>query len=305
MNQPLPILQGVNLRKLYGPVIAVNDVSIDIGAQESVGLLGESGSGKTTLGKILCWLIIPDGGCVLYQGIPVNQFDRKLWREFRQKVQIVFQNPMLAFNPRFKIKTALLDGMRLLPLSKKEKIKLIEKILEELSIDHLNLKKFPSQLSGGQLQRLAIARALLTKPKVICLDEPTSALDASIQGQILNMLFELHNNLKLSYLFITHDLRLAWAFCNRINVMYRGYIVETAPADDLFSKPRHPYAVLLLTKTMHKPKASQSFTASSDAREARGCPYIQFCSLSQKQCSEQVPPLIEVQNKHFVRCWLC
>lgn len=301
-----PILEGLELRKKFGTMYAVDCVSLAIGAWETVGLVGESGSGKTTLAKILCGLLEPSSGHVLYKGVDLRKLTRESWKQFRRGVQIVFQNPLLAFNPKFTIKRALLDAMRLITADKLQKEEKILDLLNEVNLDVSILNKRPSQLSGGQLQRVAFVRALLLDPQVICLDEPTSALDASIQGQILSLLVELQQHREISYLFITHDLKIAWAISQRIYVMYKGVIVEQGNADEMFNTPRHPYTALLFKAATGSIVGFARSTPLSDPTatlKKTGCRFVALCDRRKDRCFESEPPLFEIKGDYYVRCW--
>lgn len=228
-------------------VMALDDVSIEIYSKEAIGIVGESGSGKTTLGRILVNLDQPTTGKVFFRGQEIGQFKKGEMKKFHHAVQMIFQNPFAALNPYRSVKDIIGSGYK--SLGKIKQSEMNEKLLKLIDSVGLNaeaLDRFPHQFSGGQRQRIVIARALSVKPEVLVADEPVSALDVSIQAQVLNLLNDLRRSLGLTVVFITHDLRVANFFCDRIAVMYRGRIVELGRTKDVIENSCHPYTRMLM-----------------------------------------------------------
>ncbi|MCC6162891.1 MAG: ABC transporter ATP-binding protein [Acidobacteria bacterium] len=227
---------------------AVRDVSFTIDAGETFGLVGESGSGKTTTGRCLLRLIEPTGGRVRFNGEDLLSLDRRALRARRRQMQMVFQDPYASLNPRHRVSTILTEPLDIHKVGTSTwRLARAEELLELVGLDRDAVTRYPHEFSGGQRQRIGIARALALEPSFIVADEPVSALDVSVQAQIVNLLAQLQQQLSLTYLFISHDLRLVRHICTRAAVMYRGRIVELAPVDTLFESPRHPYTQALLS----------------------------------------------------------
>jgi oligopeptide transport system ATP-binding protein len=229
-------------------VRAVNDVSFDIEAGETFGLVGESGSGKTTTGRCILRLVEPTSGEVRFRGEDVLAFPRKRMRLARRDMQIVFQDPYSSLNPRMRAGAIVEEPLVIHALgSRTERRDRVEELFRLVGLDPLQTARYPHEFSGGQRQRIGLARALALNPSFIIADEPVSALDVSIQAQVINLLMDLQEALKLTYLFIAHDLRLVRHICSRVAVMYLGRIVELGTTADLFESPRHPYTQALLS----------------------------------------------------------
>jgi oligopeptide transport system ATP-binding protein len=240
--------RGGGLLRKGTPVTAVDDVSFTIDAGETFGLVGESGSGKTTTGRCLLRLIEPTSGVVRFDGENVLEFSRTRMREARRRMQIVFQDPYSSLNPRMRAGQIVEEPLIIHKLGgRRERRRLVEQLFQLVGLDPRQLDRFPHAFSGGQRQRIGLARALALNPSFVILDEPVSALDVSIQAQVVNLLMDLQQQLKLTYLFIAHDLRLVEHICTRIAVMYRGRIVEMGPAAALFAAPQHAYTRALLS----------------------------------------------------------
>jgi len=227
---------------------AVDDVSFDIDEGETFGLVGESGSGKTTTGRCLLRLIEPTSGDVRFRGENVLAFSRARMREARRDMQIVFQDPYSSLNPRMRAQQIVeeplvIHGLGARPARRER----VEELFALVGLDPAHLGRYPHQFSGGQRQRIGLARALALNPSFVILDEPVSALDVSVQAQVVNLLMDLQQRLKLTYLFIAHDLRLVEHICSRVAVMYLGKIVEMGPTGALFAAPQHPYTRALLS----------------------------------------------------------
>ena len=236
-----PIKGGV-VRKTIGYVHAVEDVSFQIREQETFSLVGESGCGKSTTGRTILRLIEPTSGTVTFDGVDLCSLDKETMRRQRRDMQLVFQDPYSSLNPRMTVRKLLEEPLEThFKLTNEEKEAQIRWIADAVGINPEHLERYPHQFSGGQRQRISIARALITKPRFVVADEPVSALDVSIQAQILNLLMELQKDLKLSYLFISHDLNVVRHISNRVGVMYLGRIVEMGETEDVYCNPMHPY----------------------------------------------------------------
>ncbi len=240
--------RGGGLFRTGTAVPAVDDVSFAIDEGETFGLVGESGSGKTTTGRCILRLIEPTSGSVRFRGEDVLAFSSRRMREARRQMQIVFQDPYSSLNPRMKARQIVEEPLIIHGLgSRAARRARVAELFHLVGLDPAFLERYPHQFSGGQRQRIGLARALALNPSFLILDEPVSALDVSVQAQVVNLLMDLQQQLKLTYLFIAHDLRLVKHVCRRVAVMYRGKIVEMAPAGALFAAPQHPYTRALLS----------------------------------------------------------
>jgi ABC-type oligopeptide transport system ATPase subunit len=229
-------------------VPAVDDVSFSIDEGETFGLVGESGSGKTTTGRCILRLIEPSSGEVRFRGENVLEFSRRRLREARRDMQIVFQDPYSSLNPRMRARQIVEEPLVIHKLgSKAERQTRVAELFRLVGLNPVHLDRYPHQFSGGQRQRIGLARALALNPSFLILDEPVSALDVSVQAQVVNLLMDLQEQLKLTYLFVAHDLRLVEHICSRVAVMFLGKIVEMGPTASLFGSPQHPYTRALLS----------------------------------------------------------
>jgi ABC-type oligopeptide transport system ATPase subunit len=229
-------------------VAAVNDVSFGVDEGETFGLVGESGSGKTTTGRCILRLIEPTSGQVTFKGENVLALGARAMRERRRDMQIVFQDPYSSLNPRMRIRQIIEEPLVIHRIGDRQSRRdRAAELLERVGLDSGQLEHYPHQFSGGQRQRIGLARALALNPSFLVLDEPVSALDVSVQAQVVNLLMDLQRDLKLTYLFIAHDLRLVEHICSRVAVMHRGRIVEIGSTAALFERPQHPYTKALLS----------------------------------------------------------
>ena len=254
----MPLLEVRHLVKEFGRgggllrrgtvVRAVNDVTFTIDEGETFGLVGESGSGKTTTGRCILRLVEPTSGEVRFKSEDVLSFSRARMREARRDMQIVFQDPFSSLNPRMRVGAIVEEPLIIHRTgSKTERRARVAELFDLVGLDPAQLTRYPHQFSGGQRQRIGLARALALNPSLIIADEPVSALDVSVQAQVINLLMDLQQRLKLTYLFIAHDLRLVRHICSRVAVMYLGRIVEMGPTERLFAAPAHPYTRALLS----------------------------------------------------------
>ena len=226
---------------------ALSNVSFSVNLGQTLGIVGESGSGKSTIGRCVLGLIELSSGEIILEGKQINYKRKKDIKDFRRKIQIVFQNPQRSFNPVYNIRTAVSESLNARPeWSGNQRRNRVEEVLEAVKIDEELRNRRPDQLSGGQLRRVAIARAIAPEPNLIFLDEPTSSLDLSVRGEVLSLLNELQNILKITYVFVSHDLEVVRAVSDRIVVMYRGKIVEEGSPETIFKNPSHPYTQKLL-----------------------------------------------------------
>ena len=228
---------------------AVKNVNLEIGEREIFGIIGESGSGKTTTCKIIMGLLKPTSGTVLYKGEDITQFGKAKWHELRKSIQMIFQHPQMTFNPRSTVYSACAEPIRIYKLAKdaEEEREMVLGILDRVGVSRDQLEKYPHEISGGQAQRLSIARTLLLKPSLLICDEPTSMLDISVQAQILSLLKEIHGKENLTLLYISHNLDVVASICDRIAVMKDGEIVEMGNTAEVFSHPKHAYTKHLLS----------------------------------------------------------
>ena len=256
MSTPLVEVRGLTKefarqKGIFGKataVRAVDDVTFEIAEGETFGLVGESGSGKTTTGRCILRLIEPTSGEVRFKGEDVLAFPKKRLREARRDMQIVFQDPYSSLNPRMRVQDIVEEPLVIHRLgSRAERRARVRELFELVGLDPSHLTRYPHQFSGGQRQRIGLARALALNPSFVIADEPVSALDVSVQAQVVNLLMDLQERLKLTYLFIAHDLRLVRHICNRVAVMYLGRIVEMGDTEAIFAAPAHPYTRALLS----------------------------------------------------------
>jgi oligopeptide transport system ATP-binding protein len=317
-----PILEILSLKKKYpvygrlhrllppvDHVHAVQDVSLTLREGETYGMVGESGSGKTTVGRLIAGLTPADGGSIRYRGKELLGLSKKEWKPYRKDIQFVFQDPFSSLDPREKAGEILEEALIIHRMGgPAERRKRVLEILEMTGLQQEHYFRRPHEFSGGQQQRLSLARALIINPKIIICDEPVSALDVSIQSQILNILMALQQKMKLTLLFITHDIRVVRHISDRVGVMYLGTIVEESPTEDLFSGPRHPYTQALFSAVPDSSRDSlrdriilpgeiPSYTDS-----LRGCVFHTRCPRAADLCRTAQPEARQTGPEHLTRC---
>jgi oligopeptide transport system ATP-binding protein len=304
-----PVRGGV-LQKTKAFVKAVDGVTFDIKPGETLGLVGESGCGKTTVGRSILRLISSTSGEVFFEGRDVLKADRRELKELRRNMQIIFQDPYSSLDPRLQIAESVglplyVHGMK----SSKQRLEIVVSMLEKVGLESYHLKHYPYEFSGGQLQRVGIARALTLHPKFIVCDEPVSALDVSIQSQILNLLSDLQDEFGLTYLFIAHNLSVVKHFSDRVAVMYLGKIVELADRFEIYQNHMHPYTQALMSAIpVPKPKLKRNRIiltgdVPSPLNPPKGCHFHTRCPVVMEQCKQEEPEYKEVKQDHWVACW--
>ena len=306
----MDILKVENLKKVYikdkNEFTAVNNVDLNIKEGECVGLVGESGCGKSSIARMITNLERHSGGDIFINGINMQEFNKK--KELYKQVQMIFQNPLDSFNPRIKLGNSIGEIKVNLGYNKREIKKEVVELLEKVGLSEDYYYRYPKEVSGGQCQRAAIARALLIKPKLLICDEPTSALDVSVQGQIINLLNDIKEKTKTSFLFISHDLALVQNFCDKIYVMYEGEIVEKGTRDQIINSPTHPYTKLLLSSNFSIYEDDEYFMEEFDKFDMNieiihdGCKFYGRCPFRSEICKEKETKLKEISNGHFTSC---
>lgn len=305
-----PITGGV-IPKVLGNVKAVDGVDLFVKRGSTLGLVGESGCGKTTLARVVLRLLEPTSGEVIFKGKNIYQCYPEEMRLLRQKMQMIFQDPFASLNPRMTVEDIITEPLKIYKIGcRKHRKDRVQELIDVVGLDSYHLKKYPHQFSGGQQQRIGIARAIALNPELIICDEPVSALDVSIQSQILNLLQDLQSELGLTYLFISHNLSVIKHISDWVGVMYLGKIVEMAPVDQLFEHPGHPYTEALLSAipVPNPERPRKGIVLEGDVPSPinipEGCRFHTRCPYKTKICEEQEPEFINTGSGHFVACHL-
>jgi len=314
------ILEARHLSKTYASgyllraskgVMAVDDVSFSIPENPVVvALVGESGSGKSTIAKLLLNLITPSSGTILYRGKSLKDLNKNEYQTYRREVQGIFQDPYSAVNPLRRVGYVFRILTKKIADSEQDAHKLINSVLLDVGLGESFLKKFPHQMSGGELQRLMIARAFVLRPKIIVADEPVSMLDASLRATVLKIMLDMKEKYDTSFLYITHDLSTAYYMADEVIVLYQGNMVEHGDPDAVVKKPRHPYT-RVLTSSIPRPDPSRRWVDRVDISKmevgiggVRGCKFCSRCQEVTERCAQNVPPLVEVEKGRSVACFL-
>ena len=297
------------------PIVAVEDISIVLEKGQTLGIVGESGSGKSTLGRLMLRLIEPTSGSIEFNSIDILNEKPVQLRKLRSQMQMIFQDPMSSLNPRMSVRSLIGEPLDIHKVgTPSDRKAAVAEIARKVGIELSALDKYPHEFSGGQRQRISIARAVINHPSLIVADEPVSALDVSIQSQILNLLMDLRNEMHLTFVFISHDLSVVRHIADRVAVMYLGNIVESAPTEELFNNPQHPYTKALISAI---PQVKSHLTTSekteriilrgdipNPASAPSGCHFHPRCPVALPTCSELVPLLRNYSEHHEVSCHL-
>lgn len=319
MEQAKTILKVQNLTKQFNleagffaknkkTVYAVNDVSFELEQGKTYGIVGESGCGKTTTARLVIQMYNQSSGKIEFCGKDVSSLSKKELKKYREKVKYIFQDPAKSLNPRMTVYEVLVSALRYSSLwrGKQNARELAEKIIQEVGLYKEDLSRRPAEFSGGQRQRISIARGLIMNPELLICDEVVSALDVSIQSQILNLLQTLRKNRNLSFVFITHDLRVACYFCDKIGVMFRGVMVEEGPAKNMYKNALHPYTKLLFEGAEGK-ITNSNVEVKTTLEKENCCPFAYRCEKATEKCFTNLPEFRTILDsdgeEHKVRCF--
>ena len=310
LTKHFPVRKGL-FKSVVANVKAVDGVSFDLNAGETLCIVGESGCGKSTVGRVILRLIDPSGGSIRFKGQDITTLSRAEMREKRQDLQIVFQDPYASLNPRMTAGRIVGEPIEnFLAISRGEREAKVAELFGHVGLRPDAMRRYPFEFSGGQRQRLGLARALALNPSIIVADEPVSALDVSVQAQVLNLMMDLQEKFGLAYLFISHDLGVVEHVANRVAVMYLGRIVEIADKERLFARPRHPYTRALISAApLPDPKAKRDRIilegdVPSPINPPQGCHFHTRCPLAFDRCRKEAPLLVEREAGHAFACHL-
>jgi oligopeptide transport system ATP-binding protein len=312
LKKHFPVASGLVFQRKVGTVRAVDGISFSISKGETLGLVGESGCGKTTAGRTILNLYTPTEGKIIIDGEEWTDGNRDKLKEFRRKTAMIFQDPYASLNPRWTVSAIVSEPLRVHKLfkSEKERTERVNDLLNLVGLSSRLINRFPHEFSGGQRQRIGVARALASDPLFIVCDEPISALDVSIQAQVVNLLEELQDKFRLTYLFIAHDLSMVRHICDRVAVMYLGVIVELGERNEVYENPLHPYTKALLSAVpIPDPKRDRerrriilSGDVPSPINPPTGCRFHPRCPVMMERCKIDVPEWLEVSPGHWVAC---
>lgn len=321
MSEPILKLEGLKkhfntttggaFNKKKAVLKAVDGIDLEIAPGETIGLVGESGCGKTTAGRTILKLYEPTDGKIIFEGEDISKLSAAKMKPYRRQMQMIFQDPYASLNPRQTIGTIIsnmFDIQGIKPTGGVENE--VRALMERVGLNPEHINRYPHEFSGGQRQRIGVARAIALKPKLIVADEPVSALDVSIQAQVVNLLEDLQNEFKMSYIFVAHDLSVVQHISDRVVVMYLGKVMEQADKADLFAKPRHPYTKALLSAVpVADPKEGRKRERimlhgdlPSPINPPSGCVFNTRCWKATDKCRTEVPQLLEISPKHKVAC---
>ena len=312
MTDPLVAVEGL-VKRFYlrgqNYVGAINGISFEIGRGETLGLVGESGSGKTTVGRCLLRLVEPTSGRIRFEGSDITRLTKRELKPLRSRLQMVFQDPFASLNPRRTVRQTVEEPLALQrDAPARAWLGMITEILKRVGLGPQYLDRFPIELTASEQQRVGIARALITSPKLVVLDEPTSTLDPTVREEILGLLRSLQSSMSVAYLFISHDIMAVERMSHRVAVMYLGHIVEQAPTAAIMADPRHPYtralmsAVLSPDPTRRLPRSLVVGEIPSAINPRRECPFYSRCPIRLDRCLDDVPPMVAVGPEHGAAC---